>query len=57
MTTIMDAASRMAKISTRLLKSLVYAKSFISILPINLVDALLNDTDNEDEQEQHDGKR
>ena len=43
--------------SARLLKSLVYAKSFISVLPINSVDALLDYADDEDEQEQHYGQR
>ena len=57
MTTMIDTASRIAKMSALLLKSLVYAKSFISVLPINSVDALLYYADDENQQEQHYGQR
>ena len=53
MTTMNDTASRIAKMSALLLKSLVYAKSFISVLPINSVDALLHKAYDENQQEQH----
>lgn len=54
MTIMIDAASNIANIKARLLKSLLYLNSCISVLPINLIDTLLYKADDGDQQEQYD---